>query len=434
MSYRWSGSRSRWGVRRLWPGVVAAFAAAVPGEALPADKPRAAAEFSMTGTAVPGMASYDRIIGDLMKKWDVPGGAIAVAKDGRLLLARGYGLADVETQRPVQPDSLFRIASVSKPITAATILALVEREQVDLDAKALDVLPKCVPLDGQATDPRFHQITVRQLLQHTAGFDRSVSLDPMLVSPKIAEALGQSTPPDQAGIIRFMLGRRLDFDPGTKYAYSNFGYCLLGRIIEEASGKPYDEAVGELVLKPAGATRMRLARTRREDLLPKEVRYYDPPGTEPVDSIFPQDKDKTPAPYGRYYIEAMDAHGGWLASPVDLVRFVTALDGSRKPALMREETFRRIDTDPMPRISKDRPTYYGLGWAVHRYQTGTNWSHAGALPGTNTLLVRTHHGMVWAALFNSRPDGDAFLGEVDRAMWNAYDQVTDWPDHDLFER
>lgn len=429
-----SVSQWGWGIRRLWLAVLTAFAAAVPGEALPADKPTPAESFSMTGTPVPGMASYDRIIGELMKKWEIPGGAVAVAKDGRLLLARGYGLAEVETQRPVQPDALFRIASVSKPITAATILALVEREQIDLDAKALDLLPRCEPPDSQSMDLRFKEITVRNLLQHTAGFNRSVSLDPMTNSRKVAEALGQLTPPDQAGIIRFMLGRPLDFDPDTEYAYSNFGYCLLGRIIEEASGKPYDEAVKELVLKPAGVTRMRLARTRREDLLPEEVRYYSPPGSAPVDSIFPQDKDKTPAPYGRFYIEAMDAHGGWLASPVDLVRFVTALDGSRKPALMREETFRRIGADPMPRISKDRPTYYGLGWAVHRYKTGTNWSHAGGLPGTNTLLVRTHHGMVWAALFNSRPDGDGFLGEVDRGMWKAYDQVTDWPDHDLFER
>ncbi|HUT11069.1 MAG TPA: serine hydrolase domain-containing protein, partial [Thermoguttaceae bacterium] len=86
-----------------------------------------APDLPTTGPAVPELAAFDRTMCDLLEKWGIPGGALAVAKDGRLLLARGYGLADVEAQQPVQPDALFRIASVSKPITAAAVLVLVEQ-------------------------------------------------------------------------------------------------------------------------------------------------------------------------------------------------------------------------------------------------------------------------------------------------------------------
>jgi N-acyl-D-amino-acid deacylase len=152
-----------------------------------------------------------------------------------------------------------------------------------------------------------------------------------------------------------MLGQRLDFDPGAKEAYSNFGYCLLGRVIEQVTGKPYGEAVQNLVLRPAGIARMKIGRTRLAERLPGEVRYYTP-DDERARSVFPDVKKPVPWPYGGFYIEAMDAHGAWVASAVDLVRFTAALDGSRKPSLLKPATVRLIESrpaPPMPAHSRD---------------------------------------------------------------------------------
>lgn len=417
-------------IRGSEPVSVTVFLLVIAATGLRAAEP---ATLPATGVAVPEMASFDRRISELMRKWEIPGGAVAVAKDGRLVLARGYGLADVEKKQPVEPDALFRIASVSKPITAAAVLVLVERGQLKLDAKAVDWLGSIKPLEGKSIDPGFRKITVRQLLHHTGGFDRAASFDPMFGPAPMVKALG--TPADGTAIVRFMLSRPLDFRPGTRYVYSNFGYCLLGRIIEHVTGKPYEASVQALVLQPAGITRMRLGRTRLADLATREVHYYPPPGAKPVNSVFPDVKEPVPSPYGGYYLEAMDAHGGWIASAIDLVRFTTWLDGSRKPGLLEPRTVRLIGSRPAKPVSADKPVYYGLGWLVHTGRDGANWSHAGGLPGTQSLLVRTHHGLVLAAVFNFRPrDGDNFLLELDGAFWKAVGEVKNWPQHDFFGR
>lgn len=390
----------------------------------------------INGPPAPGMQAYDRLFPELMRKYDVPGCAIAVAKDGRLVLARGYGLADVEADQPVQPDALFRIASLSKPITAAAVLALVERGRLSLDDKALDRLGSIEPVEGDSMDPRFAQITIRHLLQHTAGFDRGASFDPMFQPKRIALHVGVEPPAGPEAVVRFMLGRPLDFDPGGRYVYSNLGYCILGRIIEEVTGETYEQAVRQLVLEPAGISRMRLGRTRLEHRAPHEVRYYGLPGEATVQSVFPGVEQLVAVPYGRFHLEAMDAHGAWLASAVDLVRFATTVSGGRGDGcVLKAETAQLIVEEAVPQNATDPTLTYGLGWAVRHVDGGTNWFHAGSLPGTRSLLVRTHHGLTWAAVVNRRPRNQNDFGqELDRTLWKAAAQVTAWPDGDLFEQ
>src|SRR5690606_271118 len=132
------------------------------------------------------------------------------------------------------------------------------------------------------------------------------------------------SPAGPAEVIRVMSGLPLDFDPGTKYAYSNYGYCLLGRVIEKLTGQAYDEYVRREILAPLGIQRMRLGKTRSDGRGPDEVKYYD---SRTGTSVFAEDLGKpVPQPYGAWYLEAMDAHGGWLASAVDLARFSVAFD------------------------------------------------------------------------------------------------------------
>jgi N-acyl-D-amino-acid deacylase len=218
-----------------------------------------AAGSSPTGVAVPALASYDRIMRGLMAKWEIPGGAVAVVRDGRLVLARGYGWADRVARRPVEPASLFRIASLSKSLTAAAILQLSEAGRLRLDDRMVALLPDLAPLPGAGGDARLGAITVRQLLQRSGGWDRERAFDPMFRSREIARAMGEASPPGAAAIVRYMLRQPLQFTPGTRYAYSNFGYCVLGRIIERVSGMRYEDYVRERVLRPTGVLGMHSA-------------------------------------------------------------------------------------------------------------------------------------------------------------------------------
>src|SRR3954469_25884516 len=234
-------------------------------------------DIPITGSAVPGMASFDLFVTDFMRKLAIPGGAVAVMRDGKLIYARGFGYADVENKTLVQPDALFRIASVSKPITAVAIMKLVEEGKLNLDDRVAPLIADLKPAPGATVDPRWEQITIRHLLNHTGGWDRTKpngGFDPMFQSAIAAAAVNAPAPASAETIIRYMKGKPLDFDPGEKFVYSNFGYCILGRVIERLSGMPYAEFVRTRVLQPVGANRTQLGKTRITDALPEEVRYY----------------------------------------------------------------------------------------------------------------------------------------------------------------
>ena len=357
-------------------------------------------------------------------KLKTPGGALAVAKDGRLVYAKGFGLGDVVNKAPVEPTSLFRIASLSKTLTAVAILKLAQDGKLDLDAKAFSLIDLKAP-DGATVDPRLAEITVRQLLQHTGGWNRDKSGDPMFMAPQISSALTVPSPPTSLHIIRYMMGKPLDFDPGAKFAYSNFGYCVLGRIIEQLTGQSYDAYVKKNVLEPMGITKMTLGRSLRENREKDEVTYYPgaaKPGKPVFDSI--QEKD-VPAPYGTFCLEAMDSHGGWIASAIDLVRFASSLD-----KVLNEKSLGVMFAKPTN--AGNAPAYYGCGWMIRPVGTEgkANTWHTGSLPGTSTLLVRRHDGLVWAAVFNERIKDDKF----DPNLHREADAVKEWPKGDLFEK
>lgn len=389
-------------------------------------------DIAITGHEVPELQSFDREIAAFMQKYELPGGSVAVAKDGRLVYARGFGWADEKNRVPMQPDSLLRIASVSKPFTAAAFMRLVEQGKLKLNEPILPYLKKFGAEDEKNLDPRWRKITLEHLLRHTAGFDRGKSLDPMFIPQR------PKPPLDQAGIIRYMLGRPLDFDPGTRYVYSNFDYCMLGRVIEAVTGKTYEEAVQELVLQPAGVTRMKLGKTRLSDRADGEVIYHMREGDDRYESVFPEVEGLVEEPYGQFYLEALDAHGGWIASASDLVRFAMALNGRRSPRLLKPESIEEIESlsDPPIYTGKDKNRFYGLGWVICPQPDGTkNWYHDGLLAGTRTLLIRSHDGLAMAALFNGQnADKGNFYVELDETLWRAANEVKKWPSIDLFEQ
>ena len=396
---------------------------------------------SNAATSVTVAEAFDREMQQFMKARNVPGGALAVVKDLRLVYTRGYGWADVEKKEPVRPESLFRIASVSKPFTAAGILKLVESGRLDLEARAFDILrlpPVLAP--RKWPDARLRHVTIRHLLHHTGGWDRDKSGDPMFQSSEIASAVGGPAPATPEEIIRYMLGRPLDFDSGSRYSYSNFGYCVLGRIIEKISGAGYEQFTRQKVLAPIGIERMRLGRTPEDARVGGEVKYYMPDRAQ-SSSVFPDVTGNVPVPYGGFCLESMDSHGGWLASAVDLARFAAALDDPKRDHWLKPKTRQILVEPPAPPASR-RPNgalgnaFYGCGWMVRRLggDGQANYWHNGSLPGTSTLLVRRFDGLSWAVLFNQRSnDPKKPDGAIDPALHRAANAVTEWPGYNLFQ-
>ena len=395
-----------------------------------------------TGSALPGLGSYDDMIAALLKKWDVPGAGLAVARHGKLVLVRGYGLANKERAVRVEPTSLFRLASLSKTVTAVAVLQLVEDGRLNLDDRVLPILGDTGPRADRIIDPRVRDITVRHLLQHSGGFDRTRSGDVVFL-PGAADAAQRQAaplPPDCPTIMRDTLERKLDFAPGERYAYSNVGYCILGRVIERVVGTTYETYVHRHVLGPLGAGRMRIGRTLQP--ADGEVAYYDFPGAKEVKAMPGLGPRLAPQPYGAFAVETMDSYGGWIGAPVDYLRFILAIDGERGAALLSAATIAEMNARSGLKAatgdedtSRDRAVYYGLGINVRPLRSGANLFHFGSLPGTSTIAVRSADGFAWVATFNSRPqDRNGFRRELDHGLWVAKDKVKSWPDGDLFGR
>jgi N-acyl-D-amino-acid deacylase len=311
-----------------------------------------------TGRETPELVSLDAWMTAFMAEHQIPGGALAVVRDGRLVYARGFGWADRDTKEPVQPESLFRIASVSKPITAVAILRLVEQGTLKLDDKVLDHLSyephfdASDKEDGGKLDERWKKVTLAHCLAHTGGWDRDKSYDPMFQALRMSRSMNVPLPVLPEHVIRYQLGQPLDFDPGSRYAYSNFGYCLLGRVIEKVTGQPYEQHVQEDVLKPLGIVRAQIGGSLADQRAEGEVRYYDVRGGKGKAIVGPgAGEHEVPISYGVWRQETLDAHGGWIASAPDLARFAAAFDlvegGERtRGGLLKSETVRQMYLAP----------------------------------------------------------------------------------------
>ncbi len=370
-----------------------------------------------TGVAVPGVEPFDRNVTALLKKWNIPGASIAVAKDGQLILARGYGYADFESRQVMQPDSMFRIGSISKVLASQAILQLRDQGTLDLDARFLDILTDYHVAPGG--DSRLRDITIRHLLQHSGGWDAGISGDPMGLQGTISRALNIPMPVLCPDVVRYMMGRPLDFAPGTRQAYSNFGYCVLSQVIEKVSGEPFELYVRDHVLAPMDVHAMSIGYSQSlSQRGPCEVKYYEYNGAALVDSVFPGG-GKVPTPYGGFEILTIEAPGGWIGSTIDLTRVMTAVDGSRVAPLLLPQTTAEWIADPhLPSWFSSADYWYGLGIFVG--PTPGTWYHGGAIYGAKSELVRDGSGYTWAIMTNSMTQDPAGLaGDLDLAMIGA---------------
>lgn len=292
-----------------------------------------------------------------------------------------------------------------------------------------------VPPAGQTPDPRLANITVRNLLQHLGGWDRSSTFDPMFRDAIISAALGESLPISQASILTYMTGQPMQHDPGTTYAYSNYGYCLLGRVVAAVTGKSYQEYIKQKVFTPLAVSRPILGRTLPAYRLSTEVKYHS---QFSAPTVFSSSGANVPRPYGGWNLENMDSHGGWLASAIDLVRFASSFDDPATCPILNSASITTMFGLPEnipPGSYTPGDWYYSCGWAVRDWGGGNrNTWHDGSLDGTYTLLVRRGSDKTnWCVLFNQRDDASGLsYADIDDLLHNAANAVTIWPDHDLF--
>ena len=380
----------------------------------------------------------DKAVKALLKKYDIPGATLAVMKDGKLVYAEGYGFSDKAAKEKAKPETLFRIASVSKTFTAVATLKLIQEGKLSLDDKAFEILDDFHPPAGSSPDPRLGLITVKDLLRHSGGWDSAVGGDPQYMSLEIAAATGCPSPPSPQAVVRYWMGQLLQLNPGAKYVYSNFGYNVLGRIIEKKTGQSYESHVLSQVLLPAGIRRMQIGHSLKEQRASGEGVYHPNAGSELMDSVFPA-LGQVQQPYSGWSHEALDSHGGWIASAVDLMRYVRVVEGSGgQPKLLSDETLATMTQyQGLPGTGQSPDHYYALGWNVDFPGTPQEeWSHSGALENCNaSLLTRRADGISYAVLFNTLPSNfQAFFEELIPTMRSTVNSVSKWPEKDLFPK
>lgn len=299
-------------------------------------------------------ANEIRMIEDYVEKelerLKIPSLSIAFYKDD-FLWKKSFGYADMEHKISAKPDTLYRLASISKPITAVGILRLMEEGKLNLD----DEVQKYVPYFPRKRWP----LTIRHLLGHLSGISHYRNYD------EEGHFKTHYTTEESIGVFKDW---ELEAEPGTKYIYTTYGFNLLGAVIEGASGKPYADYMKENVWKPLGMnhTRMDIADT----IITNRARGYRRINGEVKNCEFID-------------ISSRFAGGGMLSTVVDLVNLSRALDASK---VLSKETQRMMYTSM---VTKDgRVTGYGMGWGVNFIQGFWNVSHGGGQQGTSTYLLR----------------------------------------------
>jgi len=327
-----------------------------------------------------------------MEKYAVPGFSIAVGHGGAIVYQDAFGWADRENKEAVTPRHLFRIASVTKTITSVAIFSLIEAGRISLTDTVFG--PNAVTGTDYGKppyNPGVDQITIEHLLTHTCGGWRNDANDPMFKNLSM----------NQSQLIQWTLRNRpLDHPPGQNYAYSNFGYCVLGRVIEKTTRQPYADYARDAVLKRCGVTDMTIAGNTLAQRQPGEVKYYGQGGN----------------PYAMN-VTRMDSHGGWIATPTDLVQFFMHVDGfAVPPNILKPDTIQTMTTASAANAG------YAKGWEVNK---ANNWWHNGFFTGTSTIAVRTHSGFCWAAFTNTRASSK-MDSDLDPLNWNMVRQVKAW--------
>jgi len=299
----------------------------------------------------------------------IPGLAVAVAVDGRIVYSEGFGFADLEERVPVWPTTKFRIGSVSKPLTAVALVQLVEQGKLDLDAP----IQKYVPSFPDKGAP----ITTRMLAGHLGGI-RHYKDDENLSAKHYSNVLEG---------LKIFQDDPLVAPPGTKFSYSSYGFNLLSAVVQGASGQDFLSYMHEHVFEPLGLRST--VEDQPAEIIEQRARFYTQP----------KDKHVLNAPFVDNSYKW--AGGGFLSSAEDLVRFGSAL---LQPGFLKRDSLQLLFT---PQKTKDgQETKYGMGWFIGKSTSGQKiLEHSGgSVGGTSELILYPDAHMVVAMVTNFASD------------------------------
>jgi CubicO group peptidase (beta-lactamase class C family) len=322
--------------------LVVFVAANIPARALPQQE-------SSPPPSADALKSYERFVVEQMAFDGIPGLSVGFI-NGDFTWAKGFGYADLENRVPAKPESSYRLASITKTITALAILQLVEEGKIDLDSE----IQVYVPYFPRKKWP----VTVRQILGHLGGIShyRNYTAEGHLKEPK-----------NTRQAIAIFQDFDLVAEPGTRYNYSSYGFNLLGAAVEGASGLPYGEYIKKYIFNPLGMEDSRLDNPR--DLIANRVQGYLSVKRELKNSEFVD-------------ISSRFAGGGLRSTIIDLLRYARGIIGKK---LLKEATYKKMFSSMA--LSNGFLTWYGMGWGVQPWGSHFAVSHSGSQPETRTHLL-----------------------------------------------
>ena len=333
----------------------------------------------------------DSFVVRFMTQYHIPGMSVAIEKNGKILCAKGYGYSDKAKKQEVTTESLFRVGDISSTITSMAIMKLIEAGKLSITSKVFG--DSGILKNDYGTPPYskgITNITIDHLLHHTSG-GWSDGDDPIFL-PALRNASV-----DRAKLLSATLDHvPLRSLPGQSFAYSRFGYFVLGMVIEKVSGQSYEDFVLQNVIRPAGIDAMRITADNESDKKKNEVICYK------EDTNIPFSYDEID---DDFFLSRAAACSGWLASAKDLVKLIATdnLDSNTKEIMFT--------------ASKLNP-HYACGWSSN--SDFKNWFCISQIPGSTAEFVRAGNGYRWAVLINTyRPVAGSYISDLDNLVWKV---------------
>lgn len=328
--------------------------------------------------------AIDGKIRRLMDDFNIPGLQLSIVYKERLVYSKSYGYADKQNGLLVNNESIFRIASISKVLTLVGILKLIENDQLNFTDKIFgdDGILK-FDFGTPPYSENLEDITVLHLLEHKSGW-QNVPYDPVFRNEELS----------QDEMINDIINNRPNSEPGGDSYYLNFGYVLLGRVIEKVSGLDYESYINQQILNPIGITDMQIAENSINEKAENEVLYY------PQENFDPYTMN----------VKRMDAAGGWLASTEDLARFLVHIDRNR-----------RVEDI----LSSTSLTYSYLAYST--------WIFNGGFAGTNSCITRINNDLGGSIIVNTRIPGGEITEALNDFMTEEINKRSKWATYDLFQ-
>jgi CubicO group peptidase (beta-lactamase class C family) len=303
-------------------------------------------------------ASY---IEKALRKYHLPGGALAVVDDGRMVLVQGFGVSNLQTKQAVTGNTLYAVGSLTKALTAAAILQLRDRGELDLG----DPVDKYLPWFRLADEPTSSQITIDQLLTHTSGIPSDADIS-------VFRALKPDDTSIEAGV-RALRGVRLDSPPGTHFEYSHMNYAVLGLIVEKVSGQSFDDYIKTNILQPLGMSNTTFDPKPSPTLASKYLLESGNPTLVP--------------PLDKRYAFADPAGSRLVSSVAEMARFLEAELGNGPVSILSDNALQDAFVGSVKLPHGMRGHEYGLAWVQsHVNGVAYNWL-AGVTPGSSATMI-----------------------------------------------